>query len=284
MLKHDLPIIAVVETLENTGCYVEALFFPEILRFHFDEEKAIESLEANVRKLVEDFPLAVIHQRHPAGVAELDEITLTIDPPRGQNLWRTPVTLRFSIVRWSHGDVARLAYVPALCVVVAATKPATKEALDQLIERHIRATLARRDSLDSLDQLMWIQRGREIKIVNRAVEVSLQTPRQFASNAAQKDADKQSALAESATDLTMEKLPVAYEMDETVAQIAETLTGRAQRSVLLVGRSGVGKTAAVYELARRRSDFQLAHTPFWATNGSRLIAGMSGFGQWQERC
>jgi len=284
MPKHDFPIIAVVETLENTGCYVEALFFPQILRFHFDEEEAIESLEANVRKLVEDLPLAVIHQRHPAGVAELDETTVTIDPPRGQNLWRTPVALRFPIVRWSHGDAAQLAYIPALCIVVTATKPATKAALDQLIQRHIRATLARRDSLDSLDQFMWIQRGREIKIVNSAVEVSLQTPRQFASSAAQKDDDKQSALAESATDLTLERLPIAYELDETVAQIAETLTGRAQRSVLLVGRSGVGKTAAVYELARRRSDFQLAHTPFWATSGSRLIAGMSGFGQWQERC
>ncbi|MGH9769578.1 MAG: AAA family ATPase, partial [Blastocatellia bacterium] len=284
MPKHDLPIIAVVETLENTGCYVEALSFPEILRFHFDEKKAVESLEACVRKLVEDSPLAALHQRYPAGGAELDETAITIDPPRGQSLWRTPVTLRFSIVRWSHGDVARLAYIPALCIVVAATKPATKDALDQLIGRHIRATLARRDSLNSLDQLMWIQREREIKIINTSVEISPPTPKQVVSNAAKRDAEKQSALAESGADLTNEKLPVAYEMDETVALIAEMLTGRAPRSVLLVGPSGVGKTAAIYELARRRHDFQLAHTPFWATNGARLVAGMSGFGQWQERC
>ncbi|MGE0131208.1 MAG: AAA family ATPase [Blastocatellales bacterium] len=284
MPKHELPIIAVVETLENTGCFTEALFFPEILRFHFDEDKAVESLEANVRKIVEDLPLAALSQRHPAGEPELDETTITIDPPRGQNLWRTPVTLKFSIVRWSHGDVARLAYIPALCIVAAATKPATKQALDQLIQQHIRATLARRDSLNSLDQLVWLQRAREIKVINSVVEASLLTPKQFASDAEKREAEKQSALAESASDLAKEKLPVAFELDETVAQIAETLTGRAQRSVLLVGRSGVGKTAAVYELARRRHDFQLAHTPFWATNGARLVAGMSGFGQWQERC
>lgn len=284
MPKHELPIIAVIETLENTGCFAEALFFSEILRFHFGEKKALESLEANVRKIVEESPLAALSRRHPAGEPELDETTISVEPPRGQNLWRAPVTLKFSLVRWSHGDVAWLAYVPALCIVVAATKPATKQALDQMIQQDIRATLARRDSLNSLDQLVWIQRARELKVVNSVVEVSLQTPKQFASDAEKREAEKQSALAESASDLTKEKLPVAYELDETVAQIAETLTGRAPRSVLLIGRSGVGKTAAVYELARRRGDFQLAHTPFWATNGARLIAGMSGFGQWQERC
>src|SRR5262245_43434325 len=126
MPKHDLPIIAVVETLENTGCYVEALFFPEILRFDFAEVRAFEILEANVRKIVEDLPSALVYQRRPAGAPELDETTITIDPPRGQSLWRTPVKLRFSVVRWSHGDVARLAYIPALCIVVTATRPATK--------------------------------------------------------------------------------------------------------------------------------------------------------------
>jgi ATP-dependent Clp protease ATP-binding subunit ClpA len=284
MPKHDLPIIAVIETLENTGCYVEALFFPEILRFHFDEAKAIESLQANIRKIVEDSPPIALHHRHPAGVPELDEVSITLDPPPGQSLWRTPLALRFPVVRWSHGDAALLAYVPALCITVVATKPATKEALDKLVQHNLRAALARRNYTDSLGQLMWLQRGREIKVVNSAIEVALRTPKQIAVGDAKLEEEKQSALAEAATDLTKEKLPVAYEMEEVVAQLAATLTGRAPRSVLIIGRSGVGKTAVVNELARRRQDFQLAHTPFWATNGSRLIAGMSGFGQWQERC
>lgn len=284
MPKHDLPIIAVIETLENTGCFVEALFFSEILRFHFDEERALESLKANIKKIVEDSPLISLHRRHPAGAPEIDEVTLTLDPPPHQNLWRTPLELKFSIVRWNHGDAALVAYVPALCITVVATKPPTKEALDQLIRRNIRAALARNHVADSLAQILWVQRAREIKVVNSAVEVSLLTPKQVMAKDAQKEEDKRSALDEAAIDLTREQLPTAYEMDETVAQLAETLTGRSPRSALIVGRSGVGKTAAIYELARRRQDFQLAHTPFWATNGSRLVAGMSGFGQWQERC
>ena len=42
-----------------------------------------------------------------------------------------------------------------------------------------------------------------------------------------------------------------YEADETVAELTRALTANPPQSVLLVGPSGVGKTAAVRELARR---------------------------------
>src|SRR5205807_1977241 len=74
------------------------------------------------------------------------------------------------------------------------------------------------------------------------------------------------------------------EADSLVDRLAEALTSRGPRSVLLVGPSGVGKTAAVHELVRRRGRYGLGRTPFWATSGARLVAGMSGFGMWQERC
>ncbi len=67
-------------------------------------------------------------------------------------------------------------------------------------------------------------------------------------------------------------------------ELADALKGKAARSVLLVGKAGVGKTALVHELVRRRSDFGFASTPFWGTSGARLVAGMTGYGMWQERC
>src|SRR5205814_2053086 len=79
-------------------------------------------------------------------------------------------------------------------------------------------------------------------------------------------------------------LPTAYALDDVVRRLAEQLTGQAPRSVLLVGPSGVGKTAALHELVRRRRHLGLGATPFWATSGARLVAGMTGFGMWQERC
>src|SRR5262249_25504985 len=72
--------------------------------------------------------------------------------------------------------------------------------------------------------------------------------------------------------------------DSTLDQLAEIWTARRPRSILLIGPSGVGKTAAVRTLAQRRREYKLGSTPFWTTSGSRLVAGMSGFGMWQDRC
>jgi MoxR-like ATPase len=54
--------------------------------------------------------------------------------------------------------------------------------------------------------------------------------------------------------------------------------------VLLVGPVGVGKTQTFLELARRKRQFGFIDNQFWETSGSRIVAGMSGFGQWQQRC
>ncbi len=91
-------------------------------------------------------------------------------------------------------------------------------------------------------------------------------------------------LPEVATDLTAGPPAVAEGLDAVVGRLAESLAGRRPRSVLLVGPAGVGKSAAVCELVRRRFQFGLGETPFWSTTGSRLVAGMSGYGMWQERC
>jgi ATP-dependent Clp protease ATP-binding subunit ClpA len=56
------------------------------------------------------------------------------------------------------------------------------------------------------------------------------------------------------------------------------------RSVLLVGPSGVGKTAVVHALLQQGRRLELKHTPVWSTSGARLVAGMCGYGMWQERC
>ncbi|MDG2126314.1 MAG: AAA family ATPase, partial [Verrucomicrobiales bacterium] len=50
------------------------------------------------------------------------------------------------------------------------------------------------------------------------------------------------------------------------------------------GPSGVGKTAVVHELVRRKSEHSLSARTFFRSSGSRIVAGMCGFGMWQDRC
>ena len=68
-------------------------------------------------------------------------------------------------------------------------------------------------------------------------------------------------------------------MESLAQRLAERLWGSAPQSVLLVGPSGVGKTALVHKLAAGKPA-----SPCWSTSGSRIVAGMCGFGMWQQRC
>ncbi len=283
-----LPIQTLILTLENNTCFAEALFFPELLRYSDAEERAIENLLANIRKMADEIPLLTLHQRLPAGTPSVRELSVLIQPPEntGTNTkaWQTPVMLRMRYIGWLHGESAAIAYFPELRIEVCSTKPATFEAVEQMAIRQIRAALSRRGALGSLERLARLQRTRDLIIQEQTIDLQLPTPKQVAAREEHRAEKKKSTLAEAATDLTKSPLPVAYELNETVGQLADALTSPSPRSVLLVGPSGVGKTAAVYELIRRRADFQLGFTPFFSTNGSRLVAGMSGFGQWQERC
>lgn len=72
-----------------------------------------------------------------------------------------------------------------------------------------------------------------------------------------------------------------------VDTLLDYLGDSAERSVLLVGPAGVGKTAIVHEAVRRMSQGSvpdgLADIGVWQVSGGRLMAGMRYLGQWQER-
>ena len=181
----------------------------------------------------------------------------------------------------SEGEWVCQAYVPALGIAVLAE---TAEALDERLPRHIRLALQRTRASTSLRALAVLQRCGELRVLPLSLRVNLRTPKQAAVQAHSQDKVKRAVLPEVAVDLTKAKLAPAFEAEKVVLELAEALGGSPPGSVLLVGASGVGKTAAWHELVRRRAEFQFGETPFWATSGSRLVAGMTGIGMWQERC
>ena len=281
MADHAWGLPVIIRTLENRTHLAEAFLFPEVSRYGSRPERLREALEHNVRRAVAALPPGEVYRRRPPGPVTAGSVTLSLDPPRRSFVWREPVELTFSIVRWSHGEEAHLAYVPALGIEVLADRP---EDLDTLLPAHIRAALMRTRAAASLRPLVWLQRGRLLRVENVTVSVDVRSPKEVAREAEKNRERKKSVLREVGTNLADQALPPAYALDETVALLAELLGGRQPRSVLLIGPSGVGKTAAVHELVRRRRDFGLGATPFWASSGSRLVAGMTGFGMWQERC
>ena len=284
MPKYDFQFSAIIQTLEENNFLAEALFFPELTRFRGQADATKDDLCANLTRIVEDDlePLER-YRRHFTTAPEVASLTVDLAPAERSLAWRKPVLLQFPYLHWQHDEKTWLAYLPSLGIEISAT---SAEDLAQQLPQQIHAHLLRTKAATSLGKLIWLQRCQTLEVETLSFKADLRTPKQLAMQAAQQHEDeaKKSVLNEVTTDLTLIQLPAAYELDEVVARLAEAFTGATTKSVLLVGKSGAGKTAAVQELVRQRSKFNLAHTTFCATSGARLIAGMSGYGKWQERC
>jgi len=286
MPVHEFELAILLQHLDDDLFLAEALLFPEVSRFGDDLQKLQRAIIKNAVAVVESENAPRIWTRLKPANLELFELSVSLDPPAKRLTWREPIGLRFDVLRWAHGEATHVALIPALGIEVLSTKSTELEPnSDQtsMLQRHARAELQRRGALTNLLSLMLLNRTRGLTVVPASFEAAVRTPKQVMARAGQKE-KKKSTLEQTAVDLTSQKLNPAYEVDHVVENLAEALVGQAASSVLLVGKAGVGKTAVVHELVRRRAHFGLGTTPFWSTSGARLVAGMTGYGMWQERC
>jgi ATP-dependent Clp protease ATP-binding subunit ClpC len=280
MAEHTFPCWAVFQILENRFALAEVLGFPEVARLGMNKTRLAEHLRRNLLPLVEALPPSELYRHQIGGVPFASTVSLSLEPPHGSILWRRPLSLTFPVVRWSHASEAEVAFVPALGIAVVAS---TASRLEELLADELQMGLARMDKL-TLRRLVECQRAPHLVVESLPVAVNLRSPKMRALAAEREREQAPSVLAAVATDLTRLPSEPTYGLEQLIEQLAELLAARSPRSVLLVGPSGVGKTALVHELVRQRSARNLGDTPFWATSGARLVAGMSGYGMWQERC
>ena len=280
MPEHAFHLTAVLQVLETDVFLAEALFYPEVSCLGDDPQRLIKALAANARLLLAACPAGELYRRRGPRDVEAAVIDVVIDPPAHSVAWREPVVLGFPVVRWAHGEDAWLAFVPALGVEVVA---GTLEDRERMLPRHIEIAVLR-NRARALHRLAWLARASSLRLEAVPFTVELPSPKQAALAERDEREKQQSILPEVGVDLRDESLGGAFEMEQPLARLAEALTGRQPRGVLLIGPSGVGKTALVHALVRQRRELGMGDRPFWATSGARLVAGMSGFGMWQERC
>lgn len=257
----------------------EPLFFPELSRLAADAAQGTAAVTRAVADRIPRIAPDELIRRRRAATARSHTFTLTLDPPRAFEAWRTPVRLRFHAAVWDHAGGFVLARVPALGIEVIA---AAKDDLNEVLRRESLAAVRRANLSTGLRPLAFAQAASSPRIEWTAVSVKLPTLKERAVREGTDDEPKKTALGAAANQVR--SADPAYEADEAVAQIADALTAKPPQSVLLVGPSGVGKTAAFGELVRRAADFHLGATPFFRTSGARLVAGQTGFGMWEQRC
>lgn len=189
------------------------------------------------------------------------------------------------MVRWRRVDGLHCAIIPVLAIAVSAND---ETQLDKRLQHEIRSALNREKLTSNLQALIRLDERRDLQIQRRTVTLRLPTLKQHAQDIGEissiTDRKQKPILPDIAHSLNIRSLEPAYENTETVLRLLEKLQAQKPRSILLVGKSGVGKTAAFSELVRLRSSLGLPFTQFWETSGARIVAGMSGFGMWEERC
>jgi DNA polymerase III delta prime subunit len=306
MPETTLQLTTITSLLPADLELAEAIGFPEVSALGESEIQWKGALQSKCKSILQDAEVSSavwLHRRRRIIEPELREIEIDLDPPKRSMEWRKPVRLRMQIVQWVEEGDLHQAYVPALRILVFATRASL---LDERIRNHVRLVLMGRQNKAGLKQLAALTQIRSLKAGRLEVTARIPTPKELAIKEGQEDSEP-SMLQLLAEELPPRSLadnvgnhrpaaksappfesnpasPIAFEMESELNIVAESLAGAQRRSVLLVGPPGCGKTALLRELARRRHEFGFGHTPFWTTHGPRLMTGPVGFGMWQERC
>ncbi len=278
-MGHEIVRYAVAEQLDEELWLLTALELPPISCVGKDRERLERDLAALLKEQLERGGTGDLWFGNLGERPQTMEIVLELAAPDQQPAWRNGKRLPFQIVYWHHGRELTCIMVPAieLFAIVPADADLQASAAKHLLEAIRRLHLGK-----ALDQLPWALVPPRVEIVEMSLNLKLTTPLQE-----KREQDEEKAvlvLPQVASDLTRERLPVHDEVTAMVQLLAESLSGEGAHSILLVGESGGGKSSLFYELVRRRRELRLGKWEFWESSGSRLVAGMTGYGMWQERC
>lgn len=281
MPTHFFPLTILTQHFEDETFLSEAINFYEISRFATNEETAIFNTRLNAEQILKDIYANFLHTRIASENLEIKEIFVDVEPPKRSEAWREKISLKFHAVCCEREDGYWQAFIPTLTLVVL-TKKASE--FETKIKKEILSALKRGNWTKSLQYLRWLEKVEKVTLQKEELAITLPTAKQRAIAEENDTEEEKSVLEEVGTNLFESVLHKAYEVEKQTEVLVEILKANPKTSVLLIGSSGVGKTALFHELVRQREKFDFKDNEFWATSGSRLIAGQSGFGMWQERC
>lgn len=280
MSELNLDIWIVCRSLEEPWLLGEVLRFPEVDRMGGRAAKVVDALRKSVRPVLDGGQLREFARRAPPASPALASLRVEVPPPRRSPAWTEPVSLRLGLVAWDDPSGTRCVRIPALGAEVVVTGARD---LDPLLEEHVRLALARTKVANDLVALARIDRQRPLTLQSTSVNVAL-------ASTIERWREDRTNPSDPALEAVADRIspprgtPAAYGAEATLGDLADLLRPPRPGSVLLVGPSGVGKTALVDELARRARDLGLKGVEFHRSGGARLVAGPKGGDTWQERC
>lgn len=164
--------------------------------------------------------------------------------------------------------------VPALGVEAFTTEITE---IEGVVQEAIRLDFMRKKRLNLLQDVistLWFEKS---TLHTEQLDLRTYTPSEIASLQEEK---KKELLPKVAQKVSIDS-PSLFGYQKELTQLADIVTGRYNKNVLIVGRSGVGKSTLVWELAHQHKQFKLIPS-IWETTASTLIKELSGNVGWQE--
>lgn len=297
MFETNLKLPVIHQEVGDSLYLSEVLGFPELSRLGTSTARNRRLLSLELLRWIEERPVDKrldLQRRWVIGEIEQGTVEITLDPPQRSTAWQTPVQLELASIVRRIGDEYRVTFLPAIGIEVIQTGAETtteSQALpaselkqrSSLIEAQARMILARKKALASLKEAIQLQPIGSVNLDELELQLVWDSLKTLAKKEFEGTEEERLILPKVATNLRKRIGEPVYLYEDQADKLARALETRGARSILLVGESGVGKTAIVRKVAGTMYP-GLAKRPIWSTNGAQLVAGTQGFGVWQERC
>jgi len=178
--------------------------------------------------------------------------------------------LHFQAFQVNLSSGSYLGFVPALGVEATAGSP---DALETQLVENIRLEFVRNERLGSARSLLETQWFEDASFHRQHVSLEFYTP----SELRELQQKEEQLLPEAASKLTSNPAP-AFKLDDSIQELATALGGSRPSSVLVVGPSGVGKSALIRNFWARHE----AEADLWETSATKLISTLTGREGWQQ--
>ncbi|MCH2046122.1 MAG: AAA family ATPase [Saprospiraceae bacterium] len=152
-----------------------------------------------------------------------------------------------------------------------------EEDIENIIREAIQLEFIRNKRLDTLQNVISTIWYEEPKLYTEQVKLKFYTPMELERL---QEEEKKLLLPKVASKIHSPR-QVLFGYEDYLKQIDEILKGKFNRNILLVGRSGVGKTTLVWEVARQRVK-RGVKSNIWETTAATLIKELTGMTGWQE--
>jgi ATP-dependent Clp protease ATP-binding subunit ClpA len=151
------------------------------------------------------------------------------------------------------------------------------EQLEKTIQDNIRLEFVRKKRLAAVQNIVtsiWLE---VMELEEEKINFNFHTPSELL---ALSEKEKEKILPKVAQKLNF-KTQVTFGRIKEIAQLANALKGKFNKSVIIVGKSGVGKTALVWEIVRQAKQFEI-DAKFYETTASTMIKELTQETGWQD--